>query len=966
MAFGSGVNVTIVCLNVHGDLLLKLCMPAFVSWAFSHDILVLQETHLVPEQHDSLPYLASHSCLPFSRPASSHFCSQGGGVLVFVHHGLPFHVRPDFCEPDLTVVNFDSFLLIAAYVPLPSSPWHAHSLVSPFSHFEEVVSSCAASMRPLLVLGDLNACIGLSSPALGAARRSADHVLNTRGRHLLALCHSALLTVLNGSPTYDCSASCGSFTSFQPLGRVLVDYALLSSAAHPLLHAFSVPLQVSPWSDHAPLHLTLALPLSELRRPLPTRCSLDTSFLLPPSDLDALFRGTIAATCSLAEALAALYGPCLHDSASLHVYTDGSAVSDGTNAMRADAGVLWGLDSPRNASLRIPGLQTNNRGELYAVLAALDGAPPHRSLVLSTDSQYVIHSLCHWAADLAQSSWQCVNANLISACVTWLQSRCCPTNFVWIKGHVGNILHNACDALTFAGMQLPPVVPDMPALLLPTACDHPCTIRPLLQKAFTALPRQSVPRATTAGLVVPWVDPHAAAHRGRARFRQQQQDNLQHLVACESDATFWCLICDWTDTKARPLQVPLAALREVFVGCMNPPRELPAPWNAATYLWTRRLCRALPPVTRVAGNATSRRLHQPFSEDDVAAGKHHLCRHRADSAAGFDGTAYSDLMAIPNNVLSDLCRTCIAKGDVPHEWLLTYIVAILKHGRPARDPESYHVIGLESCFLKFLTLLIEFRFRTWAEESDMLPASQNGFCHGFHTNNNAFVLRCAIDVARCQCHPLYTVFVDLMNAFPSTDHPALWLKLFALGAGGPLFDFMRVLYSRMQYVVRADGTFSAPFMSGHGILAGDSASPMFWLLFMADLRLSDDPADISLNGVYVSHLEHADDIVLFSTSPAALQRKLNMLALWCSINFLAINLRKSIGMVFGCLPPRLPVLYINGSALCWTSEYTYVGVSFCSTKCNIFAPHYSSKAHQAKSLASAMFGLDGLIGSLPA
>ncbi|TFY78660.1 hypothetical protein EWM64_g5349, partial [Hericium alpestre] len=896
LAFGSGVTITITCLNVHGDVLLKLCMPSFVSWAFSRNVLVLQETHLVPEQHDSLPYLPSHSCLPFSQPASPHFRSQGGGVLVFVCHGLPFRARSDLCEPDIAVVDFNTFVLVTAYIPPLSSPWHAHLPILPYSCFEKVVTLCAASARPLLVLGDINVHIGLSSPSPGPDRQSEDRILNTRGRQLLALCRSALLTIINGSPAHDRSAPCSSFTSFQLLGQAVVDYALLSSSAHSLLQAFSIPSRVSPWSDHAPLLLTLALPPSMHPSSPPVRHPLDTSCLPPLSDLDGLFCSTLAAALSPEAALHVLYGSCSHDTDPVHVYTDGSTVSVAQD-MRAGAGVLWGLGSPRNVSLRVPGSQTNNHGELYAILAALDRTPAHHSLVLSTDSQYAVHSLCHWAADLAQSGWQCVNADLISACVVWLQSRCCPTKFLWIKGHNGNLQHDACDALTFAGTQLPPVVPALPALRPPPPCDHPCTLQPALRKVFMLLPRHAAPRLSPAALPVLWVDPHAAAHRGRARLRQQQRDNLQRLVRCTSDAAFWHLIRDWSDPKDRLLLVPLDALHDVFVGRMNPAPDVPPQWNADAYARMCQLCRALPPTTHVAEDAASRHLHRPFSEDDIAAGKHHLRKHDADSAAGFDRSAYSDLLAIPNDVLRDLCQACIAKGDVPCEWLLTYIVAILKHGRPARNPESYRIIGLESCFLKFLTLL-------------------NGFRWGYRMNNNVFILCCAIDAARRQRCLLYTVFVDLTNAFPSTDHPALWLKLFCHAAGGPLFDFMHALYARMQYVVCADGSFSAPFTSGHGILAGDSASPMFWLLFMSDLLLPDNPADISLDGVSMSHLEQADDIVLFSTCPMALQRKLDALARWCGLNFLVINLCKSIGMLFGRLPSQLPMLSINGSMLC--------------------------------------------------
>ena len=73
--------------------------------------------------------------------------------------------------------------------------------------------------------------------------------------------------------------------------------------------------------------------------------------------------------------------------------------------------------------------------------------------------------------------------------------------------------------------------------------------------------------------------------------------------------------------------------------------------------------------------------------------------------------------------------------------------------------------------------------------------------------------------------PLYVTFVDLSNAFPSTDQALLWLKLLRRGATGPMFDWLRKLYRDMSYVVARGGQHTDAFQSTVGILAGDSASP---------------------------------------------------------------------------------------------------------------------------------------------
>ncbi|KAI0323197.1 hypothetical protein GY45DRAFT_1265015, partial [Cubamyces sp. BRFM 1775] len=104
------------------------------------------------------------------------------------------------------------------------------------------------------------------------------------------------------------------------------------------------------------------------------------------------------------------------------------------------------------------------------------------------------------------------------------------------------------------------------------------------------------------------------------------------------------------------------------------------------------------------------------------------------------------------------------------------------------DPTGYRNIGLESCLLKTLTLLIDRRLREWADETDRLPPLQNGFRAGHRTENNVFTLRIAIEQARATERTLWVAYVDVSNAFPNVDQATLWTKLLRWGASGPLID----------------------------------------------------------------------------------------------------------------------------------------------------------------------------------
>ncbi|TFY52607.1 hypothetical protein EVJ58_g9917 [Rhodofomes roseus] len=227
----------------------------------------------------------------------------------------------------------------------------------------------------------------------------------------------------------------------------------------------------------------------------------------------------------------------------------------------------------------------------------------------------------------------------------------------------------------------------------------------------------------------------------------------------------------------------------------------------------------------------------------------------------------------------------------------------------------------------------------------------------------------AIEKARARGKQLYVAFVDLSNAFPSVDQATLWTKLYTAGFRGPLFDWLRMLYARLGYVVKYASSKSELFKALAGILIGDPASPILWNLYLADLVIRPHSDDILLGGVCLSHLEQADDIALFSTSTIALQQKLDDLATWCALNFALINAGKTQVMVFGRTgaatlggPPRL---YVNGRLIAVVESYTYVGTVFSSGRGDLFGPHTDSKASTARKVANACLSVEAYVAELP-
>jgi len=134
------------------------------------------------------------------------------------------------------------------------------------------------------------------------------------------------------------------------------------------------------------------------------------------------------------------------------VYCDGAC--QGNGARRATPGgwgvlvlhdgrVVLGRGGQRNT--------TNNQMELWGAIAALRHIPAHASVVLRTDSQYVVKGCTEW-----RQSWErngmvnskkepVANAELWEQ--LWLEADRRQVKFEWVRGHNGDVGNEIADQL---------------------------------------------------------------------------------------------------------------------------------------------------------------------------------------------------------------------------------------------------------------------------------------------------------------------------------------------------------------------------------------------------------------------------------------------------------------------------------------------------------------------------------------
>ena len=189
----------------------------------------------------------------------------------------------------------------------------------------------------------------------------------------MELCTENNIFLINGTTLESISPGC--YTSFQSLGSSVIDYAITSKSLVDHVKSLQIDTKTGlNWSDHAALCLTLSASI------LPTNTNAYASLSYPntlqsqkpPTALDNLLDLTLKKSETPEEAITRHYGPVYLNHNLVDVYTDGSCISFIGNIKKAGAGVFWSSKNKNNAALRVPGLPTNNRAELYASTVGAD------------------------------------------------------------------------------------------------------------------------------------------------------------------------------------------------------------------------------------------------------------------------------------------------------------------------------------------------------------------------------------------------------------------------------------------------------------------------------------------------------------------------------------------------------------------------------------------------------------------
>jgi len=138
----------------------------------------------------------------------------------------------------------------------------------------------------------------------------------------------------------------------------------------------------------------------------------------------------------------------------VEIYTDGACSG---NPGPGGVGIVLMFGAHRKEMSLAYALTTNNRMELLAAILALESLNQPCAVRLHSDSRYLVDAIeKKWVFRWQENSWMrnkkepAVNVDLWKRLLPLLNIH--SVEFIWVKGHAGNVENNVCDALARAAI----------------------------------------------------------------------------------------------------------------------------------------------------------------------------------------------------------------------------------------------------------------------------------------------------------------------------------------------------------------------------------------------------------------------------------------------------------------------------------------------------------------------------------
>ncbi|KAJ3639107.1 hypothetical protein Zmor_004170 [Zophobas morio] len=288
----------------------------------------------------------------------------------------------------------------------------------------------------------------------------------------------------------------------------------------------------------------------------------------------------------------------------------------------------------------------------------------------------------------------------------------------------------------------------------------------------------------------------------------------------------------------------------------------------------------------------------PVRPDEVTFAK----QYWPNSAPGLDRISVATTKKIPDLHLAVLFNAILLRNVLPTSWRTTNTVLIPKKG-DLKDPANWRPITLISVLQRLFHRILAKKISACVE----LHGSQRGFRRIDGTLANLLTLESFIHGRRTAKRDYHLLSLDVRKAFDSVSQRSVVDALRAKGVNGTLLNYIQDTLMGSQTVFKVGRNSTRPIKIKRGVRQGDPLSPLLFNIVL-------DPLIRQINnnfkggevaeGVSLSVMAFADDLVAFGDTHAEAQEILCSIASSLSSKGMEININKCAAV---------SVEYVHGS-----------------------------------------------------
>uniref|UniRef100_A0A3B1IE94 Reverse transcriptase domain-containing protein n=1 Tax=Astyanax mexicanus TaxID=7994 RepID=A0A3B1IE94_ASTMX len=208
------------------------------------------------------------------------------------------------------------------------------------------------------------------------------------------------------------------------------------------------------------------------------------------------------------------------------------------------------------------------------------------------------------------------------------------------------------------------------------------------------------------------------------------------------------------------------------------------------------------------------------------------------TAPGKDEVCYIMLRNVSDTVLQcvlALFNKVWKEGSLPNSWKHGVVVPIVKPGKDKSHASSYRPIALTSNLCKLMEKMIVRRLLYELERRGLLSPYQSGFRKGRSTIDAVLYLESDIRKAQVSKEFVMAVFFDIEKAYDMIWKEGLLVKLYNMGIGGRLFNWIRDFLFGRTIQVRVGASYSAIYSVDNGTPQGSVCSPVLFNIMINDI-----------------------------------------------------------------------------------------------------------------------------------